>query len=264
MKNQEELIVGLDIGTTKMCAVVAELSDNNVNIIGIGTHPSVGLRKGVVVNIETTVESINKAVREAEMMAGCEISSVYAGIAGFFIVEDPAEQSLNLPAGEHDLPLVIADRRSNPQRQFTYAPSMMDIMAGYLGEGILVNGTPDAWHSVDQGLHRFRLLNGSNARIFKIAFSDGSPFHVIGTDGGLLAAPVQATSAMLAPGERLEILADFSGYATGTSIATLANGESAVLTWHRYRLSCVTSFVSRRALSTDFTLNRLLWPRSER
>ncbi|MDA3898153.1 MAG: cell division protein FtsA [Desulfobacteraceae bacterium] len=82
MKNHEELIVGLDIGTTKMCAVVAELSDDNVNIIGIGTHPSVGLRKGVVVNIEATVESINKAVREAEMMAGCEISSVYAGIAG--------------------------------------------------------------------------------------------------------------------------------------------------------------------------------------
>jgi cell division protein FtsA len=82
VKNHEELIVGLDIGTTKMCAVVAELSDDNVNIIGIGTHPSVGLRKGVVVNIEATVESINKAVREAEMMAGCEISSVYAGIAG--------------------------------------------------------------------------------------------------------------------------------------------------------------------------------------
>jgi len=82
VKNHEEIIVGLDIGTTKICAVVAELSDNNVNIIGIGTHPSVGLRKGVVVNIEATVESINKAVREAEMMAGCEISSVYAGIAG--------------------------------------------------------------------------------------------------------------------------------------------------------------------------------------
>ena len=82
MKNQEEIIVGLDIGTTKICAVVAELSGETINIIGIGTHPSLGLRKGVVVNIESTVESINKAVKEAEMMAGCEISSVYAGIAG--------------------------------------------------------------------------------------------------------------------------------------------------------------------------------------
>lgn len=143
---------------------------------------------------------------------------VYAGIAGFFIVEDPAEASLNLPAGDHDLPLVIADRRSNPQRQFTYDPNMMDIMAGYLGDAILVNGTPDPWHSVDQGLYRFRLLNGSNARIFKIAFSDGSPFHVIGSDGGLLGAPVKVTDAMLAPGERLEILADFSSYTTGSSV----------------------------------------------
>ncbi|RJP84529.1 MAG: cell division protein FtsA [Desulfobacteraceae bacterium] len=82
MKNQEEIIVGLDIGTTKICAVVAELSGEKINIIGIGTHPSLGLRKGVVVNIESTVDSINKAVKEAEMMAGCEISSVYAGIAG--------------------------------------------------------------------------------------------------------------------------------------------------------------------------------------
>ncbi len=77
-----ELIVGLDIGTTKICAVVGEVSGDGINIIGIGTHPSVGLRKGVVVNIEATVESIQKAVEEAELMAGCEISSVYAGIAG--------------------------------------------------------------------------------------------------------------------------------------------------------------------------------------
>jgi cell division protein FtsA len=79
---REEIIVGLDIGTTKICSVVAEVSGDDVNIIGIGSNPSVGLRKGVVVNIESTVESIKKAVEEAETMAGCEISSVYAGIAG--------------------------------------------------------------------------------------------------------------------------------------------------------------------------------------
>ena len=82
MRAQENIIVGLDIGTTKICAVVGELVGDKVNIIGIGTHPSIGLRKGVVVNIESTVESIKKAVEEAELMAGCEISSVYAGIAG--------------------------------------------------------------------------------------------------------------------------------------------------------------------------------------
>ncbi|RZB33748.1 MAG: cell division protein FtsA [Desulfobacteraceae bacterium Eth-SRB2] len=82
MQRQENIIVGLDVGTTKICAVVGEVQGNKINIIGIGTHPSIGLRKGVVVNIESTVESIQKAVEEAELMAGCEISSVYAGIAG--------------------------------------------------------------------------------------------------------------------------------------------------------------------------------------
>ena len=82
MQRQEDLIVGLDIGTTKICAVVGEISGSDINIIGIGTHPSIGLRKGVVINIESTVESIKKAVEEAELMAGCEISSVCIGIAG--------------------------------------------------------------------------------------------------------------------------------------------------------------------------------------
>ena len=82
MQGRGNLIVGLDIGTTKICCVVGELSHGEVNIIGIGTHPSIGLRKGVVVNIESTVDSIKKAVEEAELMAGCEISSVYTGIAG--------------------------------------------------------------------------------------------------------------------------------------------------------------------------------------
>jgi len=82
MQRQENIIVGLDVGTTKICAVVGEVQGNKINIIGIGTHPSIGLRKGVVVNIESTVESIQKAIEEAELMAGCEISSVYAGIAG--------------------------------------------------------------------------------------------------------------------------------------------------------------------------------------
>lgn len=82
MPVKENIVVGLDIGTTKICAVVGEVTDKEINIIGIGTHPSIGLRKGVVVNIESTVDSIKKAVEEAELMAGCEISSVYAGIAG--------------------------------------------------------------------------------------------------------------------------------------------------------------------------------------
>ncbi|MBZ4648185.1 MAG: cell division protein FtsA [Desulfomicrobiaceae bacterium] len=82
---KSEMIVGLDIGTTKICAVVGEVDNEGVNIVGIGTSPSTGLRKGVVVNIEQTVQSIKRALEEAELMAGCEIRSVYAGIAGSHI-----------------------------------------------------------------------------------------------------------------------------------------------------------------------------------
>ena len=82
---RENIVVGLDIGTTKICAIVAEVSDRGVDIVGIGTHPSKGLRKGVVINIDATVESIRKAVEEAELMAGVEINSVYCGIAGSHI-----------------------------------------------------------------------------------------------------------------------------------------------------------------------------------
>ena len=74
--------MGLDIGTSKVCAVVGEMTERGVEIIGVGSHTSQGLRKGVVINIEGTVESIKKAVEEAELMAGCEINSVFTGIAG--------------------------------------------------------------------------------------------------------------------------------------------------------------------------------------
>jgi cell division protein FtsA len=82
-RSDRNLLVGLDIGTSKVVAIVGEIkADGALEIIGIGSHPSRGLKKGVVVNIESTVQSIQRAVEEAELMAGCEIHSVYAGIAG--------------------------------------------------------------------------------------------------------------------------------------------------------------------------------------
>ncbi len=82
MAKQGEIIVGLDIGTTKVAAVVGEAVEDGIDIIGIGSHPSAGLHKGVVVNIDATCSSITKAIEEAEQMAGCDISTVFAGIAG--------------------------------------------------------------------------------------------------------------------------------------------------------------------------------------
>ena len=88
MASEVELrkIVGLDIGTSKVAAIVGEITENGeLEIIGIGSYPSRGLKKGVVVNIESTVQSIQRAIEEAELMAGCQIDSVYAGIAGSHI-----------------------------------------------------------------------------------------------------------------------------------------------------------------------------------
>jgi len=79
---KENLVVGLDIGTTKICAIVGSITDEGLDVVGIGTSPSKGLRKGVVINIEATVGAIKKALQEAELMAGCEIKSVFTGIAG--------------------------------------------------------------------------------------------------------------------------------------------------------------------------------------
>ena len=82
MAKKHSIVVGLDIGTSKVCAIVGEMTENGVEITGVGSHPSQGLRKGVVINIESTVASVKKAIEEAELMAGCEIHTVFTGIAG--------------------------------------------------------------------------------------------------------------------------------------------------------------------------------------
>ncbi|HQR30136.1 MAG TPA: cell division protein FtsA [Anaeromyxobacteraceae bacterium] len=90
MAKSGDILVGLDIGTTKICAIVGEVTDEGIDIIGIGSHPSKGLRKGVVVNIDATVASIKRAIEEAEHMAGCEITTVYTGIAGGHVKAFPS------------------------------------------------------------------------------------------------------------------------------------------------------------------------------
>ena len=82
MAKKSSIVVGLDIGTSKVCAVVGEMTEHGVEIIGIGSHPSQGLRKGVVINIEATVNSLTKAIEEAGRMAGCEIHTVFTSISG--------------------------------------------------------------------------------------------------------------------------------------------------------------------------------------
>src|SRR5512136_3408530 len=91
MAKSGDILVGLDIGTTKICAIVGEVTDEGIDVIGVGSHPSKGLRKGVVVNIDATVASIKRAIEEAEHMAGCEITSVAPGLAGSHVKAFPSQ-----------------------------------------------------------------------------------------------------------------------------------------------------------------------------
>lgn len=148
---------------------------------------------------------------------------VYAGLAGFFIVEDKDEQGLGLPSGEFDIPLVIQDRRFTADAALVYiAQGMrghMDWMQGFVGDTILVNGKPNYSVPVKTAKYRIRLLNGSNSRIYKLYLDNGADFTVIGTDGGLLEAPVTRPYLTLAPAERLELIVDFSTLPVGSTLA---------------------------------------------
>jgi suppressor of ftsI len=143
---------------------------------------------------------------------------VYSGLAGFFIVSDDEEQALKLPAGEFDVPLVIQDRNFDQQNQLKYGGGRMMKMRGFLGDQILVNGTPEFELPVATRAYRMRLLNGSNSRIYKLAWDDGSPIKVIATDGGLLERPETLPYLTLAPAERREIWVDFSDKAIGAEV----------------------------------------------
>lgn len=153
---------------------------------------------------------------------GRTAEQVYGGMAGFFIVEDDNEHALGLPTGEQDVALLLQDRRRTTDNSFAYAPTPMDLMSGYLGNTVLVNGAPDAELSLAATRYRFRLLNGSNARIFHVAFGDNRAFAVIAGDGGLLERAVNTNALFLAPGERAEILVDFSRDPLGASVQLIS------------------------------------------
>lgn len=134
-----DLLVGLDIGTTKICVVVGEVRDNQVKIIGVGRHPSIGLRRGVVVNIESTVESIRRAVEEAEKATGCEIGTVYVGIAGSHIKGFNSHGLIPIRRGEiqrDDIDRVVDAARAVP------VPPDQEIIH-VLPQEFVVDGQPD-------------------------------------------------------------------------------------------------------------------------
>lgn len=143
---------------------------------------------------------------------------VYQGLAGLITVTDKHEQKLDLPSGEYDLPLVIQDRRFTAGNQLQYLHGRHQRMMGFHGDTILINGQENSAIPVKTRAYRLRLLNGSNARIYKLGWEDGTPLTAIGTDGGLLEKPETLPYIMLAPAERVELWVDFSGRKPGTEL----------------------------------------------
>jgi len=139
----------------------------------------------------------------------------YRGIAGLLLVQDDEEDSLGLPSGAREVPLILQDRRVDPLGVPFFEPFGPALMAGYMGTQAMGNGVRDPYLEVDTAVYRFRILNGSNARIFRLGFSDGTPFHLVGNDGGLLPAPERLTSVDVAPAERVDLLIDLRGHDAG-------------------------------------------------
>jgi len=143
----------------------------------------------------------------------------YYGLAGLLLIHDEEEQTLGLPSGEYDVPLVIQDRLFDKDNQLIYGGNgMMDQMMGFLGNRVLVNGQPDFNLPVGTRPYRLRLLNGSNSRIYKLGWEDRTPLTVIATSGGLLEKPVQRDYITLAPAQRLELWVDFSDRSVGEQL----------------------------------------------
>ncbi|MGI0494365.1 multicopper oxidase family protein [Alkalinema pantanalense CENA528] len=177
---------------------------------------------------------------------------VYRGLAGLFLVADDEESKLNLPTGDYDLPIVLQDRSFDRQNQLLYLGfqnraqqgragipgmmpgmgpmmnrgrnpnagmgGMMGHMMGFLGDKILVNGHWNEPLNVATRIYRLRVFNASNARIYKLAWSHGEPLTAIATDGHLLPKPIQRPYVLLAPGERVDLWADFSKLKVGTEV----------------------------------------------
>ena len=135
---------------------------------------------------------------------------VWNGLAGVMIVEDDAEAALPLPRdyGVDDIPVVLQDRQFDADGRLVYVTSMHDVMMGMEGDVPLCNGAFRPVFEARRKLLRLRVLNGANAGFYNVGFSDGRPFHVIATDGGLLPRPVPRRRVLLTPGERVEIVVE--------------------------------------------------------
>jgi len=145
--------------------------------------------------------------------------NVYMGLAGAYLVRDAVEDAINLPRGQYEVPLVIQDRKFNPDGSLFYPSLWMD---HFFGDKIIVNGKVWPYLDVKRGKYLFRLLNGSTSRVYTLSLTPPSgalSFAVVGDEGGLLEAPVPGVGSLtFGPGERYDVVIDFGSYANGDEI----------------------------------------------
>ena len=145
--------------------------------------------------------------------------NVYAGLAGFYILRDELEERLNLPKGEYEIPVLIQDKSFKEDGELFYPDSppfpvdvFPSIVPGFFGNTIVVNGKVWPYLDVEPRKYRFRILNGSNRRVYILRLANGENFTQIGTDGGLIETPVTLSTFKLMPAERIDLIIDFSNY----------------------------------------------------
>jgi FtsP/CotA-like multicopper oxidase with cupredoxin domain len=168
---------------------------------------------------------------------GLTRSNVYSGLAGFYFIRDPADTIAPLlPSGKYEVPLAIQDRNfymdgslmfpsdppPNPEIHPYWVPE-------FFGSTIMVNGLVWPNMNVDQGQYYFRVLDGSNARVYHLYFSNNMPFTVFASDDAYLRAPIVTTDLTIGPGERYSILVDFTGIPAGTQILLLNDANAPYL-----------------------------------
>jgi spore coat protein A len=176
--------------------------------------------------------------------------NIFAGLMGLYILRDDVEDNLKLPSGKYELPLMIYDRSFDLQGQLYY-PNPPDEGAWaqeFLGDAMLVNGKVRPYHEVEARKYRLRMVNSANSRFFSLSLSNGQSFHIIGSDQGLLSAPVEAKRLVLAPAERTDLIVDFSE----------SRGENIVL--QSDSLQLMQFRVGREAAQDDSVLPKVLRP----
>ena len=177
---------------------------------------------------------------------------VYKGLAGLFYIEDENSKRLDIPKeyGVNDIPLVVQDKRFTNNGNIPYNLSMSDLMNGFLGDTIIINGAINPELDVKNEVIRLRFLNGSNARTYQFNFSDNTKFYQIASDGGFLEESVEMNVVRLSPGERAEILLDLSDYNVGDKI-TLRDANYNLMTISIVEESSKTVDIPKKLVEID-------------